>query len=122
MKQQINFYQAEFHEPEIALSADHIFLLTGGMLALMFLVSTGLGLLNIVTQSGVSSLRTEVEMLKQENERINAQLQARSLDKNLAGNAADAARQLQARQNILQLVESSEKQEDTVHFSDLLAG
>jgi MSHA biogenesis protein MshI len=122
MKQQINLYQAEFRQPEIALSADHIFMGAGGLLLLMVLGSAGLALSNMFADHRLAALKVEVETLKQGNTQIDSQLQGRAVDQTLAGSAANAARQLQSRQDILQLVQRSEQRKDTVHFSELLAG
>lgn len=122
MKQQINLYQAEFQQPEIMLSADHIFMGAGGLLLLMVLCSAGLAVSNMLSGDRLAAVKAEVEALKQANEQMNSRLQNRSVDQTLAANAAEASRQLQARQDILQLVERTEQQQDAVYFSELLAG
>jgi hypothetical protein len=122
MKQQINLYQAEFQQPEIVLSADHIFMGAGGLLVLMIFSSVLLAVSNIHTAHRLTALKTDVDALKQENVQLTNQLQGRAVDQVLAGSAANASRQLQSRQDILQLVQRSEQRKDTVLFSELLAG
>jgi hypothetical protein len=122
MKQQINLYQAEFKQPEIILSADHMFMGAGGLALLAVLVSTLLGFANMYTGHRLTALKTGVDALKQENAQLTNRLQGRAVDQVLAGSAANASRQLQARQDILQLVQRSEQRKDTVRFSELLAG
>lgn len=122
MKQQINLYQAEFQQPDIALSADHIFLGAGALLLLIVLSSVGLAISNTLAGDRLVSVKTEVEALKQANAQMDSRLQNRSVDQNLAASATEASRQLQARQEILQLVERTEQRQDSVYFSELLAG
>jgi ribosomal protein S19 len=122
MKQQINLYQAEFRRPEIIFSADQIFMGVGGLVLFAVLVSTLLGFANIYTGHRLAELKTEVDALKLENTQLTNQLQGRAVDQALAGSAANASRQLQSRQDILQLVQHSEQRKDTVQFSELLAG
>jgi hypothetical protein len=122
MKQQINLYQAEFRQPEILFSADQIFMGAGGLVLLAVVVSTLLGFANMYTGHRLAALKIEVDTLKQENTQLTNQLQGRAVDQALAGSAANASRQLQSRQDILQLVQRSEQRKDTVQFSELLAG
>lgn len=122
MKQQINLYQAEFQQPEIMLSADHIFLGTGGLLLLIVLCSAGLAMSNTLTDGRLTAVKAEVETLKQANQQMSSSMQNRSVDQNLAARATEASRQLQMRQEMLQLVERTEQRRDTVYFSELLAG
>jgi hypothetical protein len=122
MKQQINLYQAEFQQPEIVLSADHIFMGAGGLLLFMLLCSTGVAVSNMFAGNRLIAVKAEVETLKQTNTQMNTQLQNRSVDQNLAAKANLASRQLQARQDMLQMVERTEQRKDTVYFSELLAG
>jgi hypothetical protein len=122
MKQQINLYQAEFQQPEIMLSADHIFMGAGGLLLLMVLSSAGLAVSNMHSGDRLTTVKAEVEALKQANEQINSRLRNRAVDQNLATNATEASRQLQARQEMLQLVERTEQRQDAIYFSELLAG
>jgi ribosomal protein S19 len=122
MKQQINLYQAEFRQPEITVSADQIFMGTGGLVLLAVLISALLGFANMYTGHRLAALKAEVDALKQQNIQLANQLQGRAVDQALAGSATNAARQLQSRQDILQLVQRSEQRKDTVKFSELLAG
>lgn len=122
MKQQINLYQAEFQQPEIMLSADHIFLGTGGLLLLIVLCSAGLAMSNTLMDGRLTAVKAEVETLKQANQQMSSSMQNRSVDQNLAARATEASRQLQMRQEMLQLVERTEQRRDTVYFSELLAG
>lgn len=122
MKQQINLYQAEFQQPDIALSADHIFMGAAGLLLFIVLCSGGLAISNMLTEHTLAVVKTEVEALQQANAQMNVQAQNRSVDQSLATRAAEASRQLQMRQEMLQLVERTEQRRDTVYFSELLAG
>ena len=122
MKQQINLYQAEFHELDIPLSSDQIFLSAGAVLLLMVLVSSGLALSNVLAANRLATAKVELEALKQSNTQMSNQIQARVVDQKLATNSTDAGLQLQARQQILQLVERAEQQQDAVYFSELLGG
>lgn len=122
MKQQINLYQAEFRQPEIVLSADHIFMGVGGLLLLIVLGSAGLAVSNMLGGGRLSALKAEVAALKQANEQMNSRVQNRSVDHKLVADATEASRQLQGRRDILQLVERTEQRRDTVYFSELLAG
>ncbi len=122
MKQQINLYQAEFRQPEIPLSADHIFMGAAGLLLLMVLFSVGFAISNSFASSRLAALKVEVQALTQANEQMNIQLQNRAVDKNLAAKANYASRQLQARQDMLQMVERTEQRKDAIYFSELLAG
>ncbi|HEX5054898.1 MAG TPA: PilN domain-containing protein [Gammaproteobacteria bacterium] len=122
MKQQINLYQAEFRQPELMLSADQIFLGVAGMLLLIVLCSTGLAVSNMYSGGKVSSLKAELETLKQANAEMTVRVQNRAVDQNLSMRATLASRQLQARQDMLKLVEQTEQRRDTVYFSELLAG
>lgn len=122
MKQQINLYQAEFREPEIMLSADHIFMGIGGLLLLIVLGSAGISASNMLGGGRLDALKAEVEALKQANEQMTVQVRSRLVDQKLVADANEASRQLQARREILQLVERTEQRRDTVYFSELLAG
>lgn len=122
MKQQINLYQAEFRQPELMLSADQIFLGVAGLLLLIVLCSTGLAVSNMYKGGKVSSLKSELETLKQANAEMTGRVQNRAVDQGLSTRATLASRQLQARQDMLKLVEQTEQRHDTVSFSQLLEG
>jgi MSHA biogenesis protein MshI len=122
MKQRINLYQAEFREPDIALPADHIFMGVGGLLLLIVLGSAGLAVANAFGGARAEALKAEVQALKQANEQMSGRVQGRSVNQRLVADATEASRQLQARRDILQLVERTEQRRDTVYFSELLAG
>jgi hypothetical protein len=122
MKQQINLYQAEFRQPELMLSADQIFLGVAGMLLLIVLCSTGLAVSNMYSGGKVNSLKAQLETLKQANAEMTGKVQNRAVDQSLSTRATLASRQLQARQDMLKLVEQTEQRRDTVYFSQLLTG
>jgi outer membrane murein-binding lipoprotein Lpp len=122
VKQQINLYQAEFQEKQVELPAEQIYLLAGGLLLILVLSSVVLSISNTSAQSKLDQLTAAAATLKQTNDALDQQLKSRAVDQQLQASANEAAKQMQARQDILLLVERTESAAQTVKFSELLAG
>jgi hypothetical protein len=122
VKQQINLYQAEFHEKHVELAAEQIYMLAGGLLAVLIFSSLALTFSNSSKQSQLDKLTAGAATLKQTNDSLDQQLKGRAVDLQLQTAANNAAQQMQARQDILLLVERTESAAQTVKVSELLGG
>lgn len=121
MKQQINLYQEQFREKPVVLPARQMLLIAAGVLVGMTVISAALAWSNQQTAGRHAELSSRTETMKQANDRMQAKLAGQAVDLALAQGVADAARQLQARQKIMQWMEKSQENL-AVPFSALLEG
>ncbi|HEX7026712.1 MAG TPA: PilN domain-containing protein [Gammaproteobacteria bacterium] len=121
MKQQINLYQEQFREKPVTLPARQMAMIAGGLLAVMTVVSGGMGWMNQQAAQRHAELSGSTEALKQANDQLQAKLTGQAVEPALAAGVEEAARQLQARQKIMQWMEKSQENL-AVPFSALLEG
>lgn len=121
MKQQINLYQEQFREKPVTLPARQMAMIAGGLLAVMVVVSGGMGWMNHQAGQRHVELSGRTEALKLANDQLQARLTGQAVEPALAAGVEDAARQLQARQKIMQWMEKSQENL-AVPFSALLEG
>lgn len=121
MKQQINLYQEQFREKSVTLPARQMLLIAACLLAGMTVISVAMAWLNHQTAQRHTELSSRVEAVKQANDRMQARLAGQAIDPALVAGVEDAARQLQARQKIMQWMEKSQENL-AIPFSALLEG
>lgn len=121
MKQQINLYQEQFRDRPVALPARQMMLIAACLLAGMMVISSAMAWLNRQVAQRHAALSGQTATIKQANDQMQAKLAGQAVDPALANGVADAARQLQARQRIVQWMEKSQESL-AVPFSALLEG
>lgn len=121
MKQQINLYQEQFREKPVALPARQILLIVACLLAGMTVASASLAWSNHQAAGRHAELSSRIATMKQANDLMQAKLAGQAVDATLEQGVTDAARQLQARQKIMQWMEKSQENL-AVPFSALLEG